>query len=248
MVKYRIYYSDGKFRGCLFDAEMYSRINTRMWDGKPGQGYNEILYDTGEGTWYLLQLSHEPDYGDDQGGKEAFDYNSHVIFLSPAEAAEWFEKQVHRPPKYLLEQVKKYEGIDNYHEFIDKITMEELDLPLPKSDTEIQPDQIIQPEDYFIRIKYFIDIAKPNKSADVIDAWRKNPQVKPAWNAPKGAGMANHYTVGSLIESCIKRLDPSIELDPSDFISSSLSPEDIAKLQEKADSALMKYNKKQTKR
>jgi len=128
MVKYRIYDSDGEFRGGLFKAESFTRNNCRVWDGRIVGDYGEIMYDIGDGNWYLLQLAQTPDYERDAGGKIIFDYNSRAIHLSPAEAADWFNNQVHRAPKYLLKQVKEFEDVENYHEYMDKIFSEELGL------------------------------------------------------------------------------------------------------------------------
>lgn len=95
-MKTRIYDSDGVFRGCLWNTNMYTRMNCRVWDGLPHPHFNEYLFDISEpdqasctGSWFILRLSATPDLSGSEECDDLFDANSYALRISPVEAVRF---------------------------------------------------------------------------------------------------------------------------------------------------------------
>lgn len=93
MVRVRVLYSDGRFRGGLQYVSALLDVANRRWKAPPGDGFQETLVYTQSGIWKLLHLARDMDLGDEEGEK-TIDYASHVtVLLEAGEVIAWFGRR-----------------------------------------------------------------------------------------------------------------------------------------------------------
>lgn len=114
-MKIRVNDSDGVFRGGLFKTERL--LKCRTWQGPPHPHYVELMVDISgygepsyEGSWFLLQLSRNPDISGPSDGSDDFDDASKAFCITSREAARWFKNSIFETPPDLLELAKAFKG------------------------------------------------------------------------------------------------------------------------------------------
>ncbi len=107
-MKMRVCYSDGIFRGGLFNLEVYTRLNSRIWDGPPHPDNDEHLLDISgaedeiyEGCFFRVLVSRHPELTGSKECDDLFDHNSRAIRLKAREAACWLRRCDHTVPQDL---------------------------------------------------------------------------------------------------------------------------------------------------
>lgn len=107
-MKYRIFDSDGVFKGGLFKSDVFNWRNCRIWHAPPHPHYHETLIDTSgedepceDSSFFVMRKALGEDGFPRVDNSEEFDPHSHVIAITPLESEMWLTRHGYALPEDL---------------------------------------------------------------------------------------------------------------------------------------------------
>lgn len=105
-MKLRVIGEDGKYKGGLLEVAHPIILEEHCWEGSRVPGYSEFLL-LKLGRWWLVQLSHNPDWSGSELTDDLFDSHSEARALTPQHAMKWCANQPFDPPQLLLDDLAR---------------------------------------------------------------------------------------------------------------------------------------------
>jgi len=97
-MKIRVLYSDGEFRGGLYDTDYVSV--SRNWRGRPHEHYTEYMVANcamdepcDDDSWLLVRMSRHPQITGSRACDDEFDHESYALRVTPMEVVRWFQEE-----------------------------------------------------------------------------------------------------------------------------------------------------------
>jgi hypothetical protein len=107
-MNYRVFDSDGVFKGGLFNTAVYSSLSHRVWYAPPHPHYGEKLYDISPqdepceaSSFFILRIAFGNDGFPRMSEEEEFDPHSHAVAITPREAEMWLIRNGYSVPEDL---------------------------------------------------------------------------------------------------------------------------------------------------